>query len=117
MISAKSSEFYKYGPAQAFGPDSALPRGQRVTLLKREFGYSQIQLADGTTGYVPTEDLKAAPPPPMPARARGSGTTGARRVAKRSSNVQPVPEDPLFDINDIPLPMEPANPKPAGARP
>src|SRR5688500_9477668 len=66
IVSVKAAQFYKYGPAQAFGPDYNLPQGQKVTMLQRQFGYSQILLEDGTSGYVATEELKPAPPDPPP---------------------------------------------------
>src|SRR5262249_37243695 len=88
--------------AQAFGPDFALKHGDRVTMVRREFGFSQVRMEDGTTGYMPTQDLKPAPAPPPVARSRGSA---ARHVASRSSNVKPTPGDPLFDVTDIPLPL------------
>jgi hypothetical protein len=103
LVSPASSEFYKYGPAQAFGADFALKRGDRVTMLRREFGFSQVRMEDGTTGYMATEDLKPAPTPPPVARTRSS--SGARHVASRGSNVKPTPGDPLFDVTDIPLPL------------
>lgn len=122
LVSVPKSQFYKYGPAQAFGADFNLEKGQKVTMLKREFGYSRIQLADGQTGYVATEELTPAPPEPPPPRAtpppklatRGTGAGASSKP--RRSNVQPVAEDPLFDITDIPLPM-PQDPAPTPAKP
>ena len=35
LVSAQSSQFYKYGPAQSFGADFVLPKGQRVIMLQR----------------------------------------------------------------------------------
>jgi hypothetical protein len=112
LVAPATSEFYKYGPAQAFGADFVVHRGDRITMLHRDLGYSQVQLADGTTGYMPTEDLKPAPAPATPPRIRGRD----RRVtagAPRSSNVKPVPGDPLFDVTDIPLPLPQEPEKPA----
>jgi hypothetical protein len=112
LVSPATSEFYKYGPAQAFGADFALKRGDRVTMLRREFGFSQVRMEDGTTGYMATEDLKPAPTPPPLARSRGGSP---RHVASRGSNVKPTPGDPLFDVTDIPLPLpaQPEKPKPS----
>lgn len=103
-VSARQTEFYKEGPAQAFGPDLALERGRQVTMVKREFGFSQVRLEDNTSGYVATEDLRAILPPPAPKKLRPS-RSGDGRSKPRSSNVQPVPGDPLFDITDIPIPL------------
>jgi len=105
--------FYKYGPAQSFGADEILQQGTTVTLLQREFGFSRVMRPNGLTGYVATEDLQPMAPeqphkaPPRLAsnrkvdRPEGTFTGPARR-----SNVKPTPEDPLFDINDVPLPVK-----------
>jgi hypothetical protein len=118
MISSPKSEFYKYGPAQAFGPDLSLDRGQRVTMLQRQYGFSHVMLPDGTGGYVPTEDLAVAPPlPPTPkpvliSSANNANTKPSAHYTRRQSNVQPT-GDPLFDINDVPSPTLPKDPEPA----
>lgn len=112
LVAVNSAQFYKYGPAQAFGADFTLPAGQKVTMLDRQFGYSRVMLEDGTSGYVATDDLKPAPPEPPPKPVRKSTGTGSRSSGKpKRSNVQPVPTDPLFDINDVPLPL-PDEPEP-----
>ena len=121
VVSKKAAQFYKYGPAQAFGPDFNLSEGQKVTMLQRQFGYSRIMLEDGTSGYVATEDLTPAPPEPVArptpkARwARGSGASSK----PRQSTFESIPTDPLFDVNDVPVPLpdeEPAT-KPQQAAP
>ena len=110
VANGSGAQFYKYGPAQAFGPDSVLPRGYRLTMVDRAFGYSRVALADGMNGYVSTEDVAPAPPDPVPPKATpppkvrtGRGSSGSRRGS--SPPVVPIPSDPLFDINDVPLPM------------
>lgn len=116
LVSVPKAQFYKYGPAQAFGADFNLEQGQRITMVKREFGYSRIQLADGQTGYVSTDELEPAPPEPPPPRATPPPRSKLFSGKLRQSHVQPVPEDPLFDITDIPLPM-PEEPSSAPASP
>jgi hypothetical protein len=113
VVKSAKSEFYKYGPAQANGADLAIQRGTAVTMVRRDFGFSQIRLEDGTIGYVATDDLKAAPPPPATPRPRGASQ---RRVASKSSNVKPIPGDPLFDINDVPAVL-PSDPEPKPPKP
>ncbi len=110
LVSVQSAQFYKYGPAQAFGADFNLTQGQKVTMLERQFGYSRVMLEDGeTSGYMATEDLKPAPPepPPKPAPARKISSGSGRMYSgkPKRSNVQPTPIDPLFDVNDVPLPL------------
>src|SRR5207302_10998678 len=51
-VNTSRTQFYKYGPAQATGPDFALYKGQQVTMLRRAFGYSQVTTDDGQAGYV-----------------------------------------------------------------
>ncbi|RYD68632.1 MAG: hypothetical protein EOP84_29890 [Verrucomicrobiaceae bacterium] len=116
LVSVKNAQFYKYGPAQAFGADFNLVQGQKVTMLKREYGYSRVMLEDGTSGYMATEELKPAPPeppPPKPAPVRKSSGGGWFSSGKpKRSNVQPTPTDPLFDVNDVPLPLPDEEPVP-----
>ena len=105
MVSSPQAEFFKYGPAQAFGPDLSLKRGDKVTLVQKQFGYSRVLLADGTSGYVATEDSRRLRRP-RPCRAAALASRGAARTAARGtrpSDVRPT-ADPLFDISDAPLP-------------
>lgn len=57
-VTADSTSFYRFGPQQPSGPDLALKKDTRVTMLKRSFGYSQVQTADKQVGYVGTSDLQ-----------------------------------------------------------
>src|SRR6478672_4944254 len=94
-VTGSANQFYKYGPAQAFGPDLNLPKGLKVTMIKREFGFSQIRLEDGQTGYIATDDLKPLPPEPK------APTIASRVTHGRSPRVAPAPERGL-DLNDVP---------------
>jgi len=123
MVGVKKSPFYKYGPAQAFGPDFALPQGQRLTLIDQSFGFSRVMTDDGISGFMPTEDLVPATPEPAPAAAprmasrrgkSGSGGgdgfyTGPVRKSRPIERIEDAP--PLFDVFDVPLPSDP---EPAG---
>lgn len=97
VVSAKQSQFYKNGPAQAFGPDAVLPAGQKVTMLKREFGFSQIRLESNETGYVATDELTQLPP--EKATPKPMAIASRRRAA-------PVVERGL-DLSDTPAPPLP----------
>ena len=57
---------YRYGPQQGGAPESQLSRNDRVLVLRRELGYSLVQIADGQTGYVANEDLAPVPLLPKP---------------------------------------------------
>ena len=89
MVGVKKSPFYKYGPAQAFGPDFALPQGQRLTLVEHSFGFSRVMTDDGVAGFMPTEDLVPAPAEPAPAAAprmaSRRGGIAAAGIAKPST--------------------------------
>src|SRR5262245_24314966 len=67
IVSARTAQFYKNGPAQDpgfqqatygtqlsqaqdYGPDAQLPKGSTVTLLSREIGFSRVVTEDGRTG-------------------------------------------------------------------
>ena len=93
-VSAAKTQFFKYGPAQAYGADASLEKGAKLTMVKKDFGFSQVRLEDGTTGYVATEDLVQLPPEPKPKPA----------LFARHSRPPPEPERKL-DLTDVPLPM------------
>lgn len=129
-ITAERAPFYKYGPAQAFGADDMLGKGTRVTLISRSMGFSRVMLSSGITGYVSNDDVAPAAPEEMPkpgsvvtnrrlepligtpgkkGRSSQPGITGTG--APKRSNVAPTPNDPLFNVDDVPLPMK-DEPKP-----
>lgn len=56
-VNAETTSFFKNGPQQPSGPDLALKKDTRVSMLKRNFGYSQVRTADNQVGYVGTADL------------------------------------------------------------
>lgn len=119
-ISASRSPFYKYGPAQTFGADESLLMGTRVTMVQRDFGFSRVTLTSGVTGYVATDDLRPLPPEPKPKQERVVTNRKLPRLFDapvKRSKVESTPGDPLFDINDVPLPMsdDPPKPPPNGA--
>lgn len=65
-ITRAGAPFYQYGPAQPSGPDFYLNRGDLVRQVRRESGFSQVQLESGQTGYVANKYLANAPAPPPP---------------------------------------------------
>ena len=92
-VKTDKTQFYKYGPAQSYGADAVLARDEKLMMLKKDFGFSQVRRENGDTGYVATEDLVQLPPEPKPAPAR---------LASRF-HPKPEPERKL-DLTDIPLP-------------
>ena len=102
VVVGGNAQFYKYGPAQSFGPDFVLAKGRKVTMVERAFGYSRVTTDEGVTGYVATDDVAPAPPEPAPAV-----TPAPERVSpvRKRSNVRGTPSEPLFDVNDVPMPL------------
>lgn len=113
-VATERAPFYKYGPAQTFGADDMLARGTRLTLIQRSMGFSRVMQANGITGYISNDDISPATPEPPPK----PGTVTNRKLDRlisapvKRSNVRPTPGDPLFDVNDVPLPMKDDAPKP-----
>jgi uncharacterized protein YgiM (DUF1202 family) len=62
VVSDERAPFFSKGPAQAKGPDSMLANGDEVEVLRKEFGYSFVQLENGQTGYVANDAVVTAPP-------------------------------------------------------
>jgi hypothetical protein len=114
VVSASKTAFYKFGPAQSFGPDFVLNEGAHVTMLEHSYGYSHVMTEDGTSGFVATEDLKPAPSGPY-TTSRNTKTNYTVQMGRsifdqpsksgeKRSNVPSTPGSPLFDQGDAPLP-------------
>ena len=99
IVTADETAFYKYGPAQANGADMQLKKGREVVMLERHYGYSRVQLEEGDSGYVPTDDIAPSPHQQALASApvrKSGGSSGGSRGGGRT---------PDFDQpNDVPLP-------------
>jgi hypothetical protein len=114
-VTSPRAPFYKYGPAQTFGADDMLEHGTRVTLVQRSMGFSRVMLASGVTGYISNDDINPLAPEPS---AKPGSTVTNRKLERvftapvKRSNVKPTPGDPLFDVNDVPLPMKDPAPGP-----
>jgi hypothetical protein len=117
VVSVAKAPFYKFGPAQGFGPDFVLEEGARVTMLEHSFGYSRIMTADGTSGFVATEDLKPFEPKYSTSpNSKANYTLQLNRPMfdqPKRSNVQPTHGSPLFDPTDTPLPQGTQTPPPS----
>ncbi len=114
MVAVPTTAFYKYGPAQTFGPDFLLKQDTKVTVLKRDWAFTRVMTDDGTAGYIASEDLKAAPPEPPPPTGSSSGVRTSSSGKPKRSNVSSTPGSPLFDMSDLPaLPPDDELPKPA----
>jgi len=60
-VAANQTPFYRYGPQQGSGPDLQLPRDSIMKVIRPSFGYVKVQLPDGASGYVASEDIRPAP--------------------------------------------------------
>jgi uncharacterized protein YgiM (DUF1202 family) len=96
------TSFYRLGPQQGRGADSSLRVGDRVKLLRREMGFSLVQLEDQRTGYVANENMTVAPPrPPEQVKKEAETAASKKRGGHRGD------EGPLYSgpqVNDTPLP-------------
>lgn len=109
MVSVDYAQFFRLGPQQAGGADRSLRLDDRVMLLRKEFGYSRVQLEDGQVGYMANEDIKAAPPEPKPPRSqrkRGGGSYDSGQGGAEHYDDLPV-NDPNLNILPEDIPLEP----------
>jgi len=103
------ASFYRLGPQQAGGPDRTLRNGERVMLLRKEFGYTRVQLSDDQIGYIANEDLQAAPPEPRRRRGESGSVPGPPRGSQSSGEYfdDIALPDPSLDILPEDVPVEP----------
>ena len=116
VITAPKTAFYKYGPAQSFGPDTTLVQGTVVTMLESTWGFCHVMTESGLGGYVSSDDLKPAPPAaatPPPAPSGGSRPTQFYSGRPKQNTIRPTPGGPLFDVNEVPMPLPDNNPPPS----
>ena len=110
-VSAKLAQVYRFGPSQPTGADALLKQGQRIVMLRQEYGYSRVMTEDGMTGYIANDLIAPAPPPekprtspanfamgdlpPLPSRGTGiPGVSSANRAILQSA--------PLFGDDKLP---------------
>jgi len=99
------SPFYRLGPQQGRGADESLRAGTRIKLLRREMGYSLVQLADSRTGYIANENMTVAPPRP-PDQTRNDEMSAPGTAKKRGGRTR-AEDSPIYSgpqVNDTPLP-------------
>ena len=97
------SPFYRMGPQQGGGPDTSLRAGTRVKLLRREMGFSLVQLQDMRTGYLANENMTVAPPrPPEQVKQEAEIAALKKTGGRQRGGGSPVYSGP--QVNDTPLP-------------
>jgi len=103
IIIREYTPFYRIGPQQVRGPDEVLGVNDRVLLLRKELGFSFVQLETGRTGYVANESLAVAPPRPKPSPTPKPQRTSSTRSSGSSSGSSSR-SYPNFSTEDIPSP-------------
>lgn len=118
-VTAKQAQVYRFGPSQPTGADALLKQGQRVMMLRQEYGYSRVMTEDGLTGYVSNDFIAPAPPPEKPRASPGLFTMNLPPLPSRGTSVPGVSSanrailqsDPLFGGGKLPpLPNVDARP-------
>ncbi|MGI8956288.1 MAG: hypothetical protein ACR2II_05155 [Chthoniobacterales bacterium] len=61
-VATHQTPFYKYGPQQGSGPDMQLAHDSIMKVIRPSFGYVKVELQDGESGYVASEDIRPAEP-------------------------------------------------------
>jgi len=117
VVAVPKAPFYKYGPAQTFGPDFMLDQDTKVTVIQHALGFSRVTTSNGISGYISNDDLKPAPPeapsPQESAAAKRRLNTVIFGPKPKRGDFQPTPGSPLFESGDLaPLPDN-SEPKPS----
>ncbi|MEO6740757.1 MAG: hypothetical protein ABIP20_10920 [Chthoniobacteraceae bacterium] len=120
-VSAGQAQVYRFGPSQPTGADALLKQGQRVIMLRQEYGFSRVMTEDGMTGFIANDLIAPAPPPPKPAPPRGSlawanlpplPSRGGGMPGVSSANRAILEHGPLFGEDPLPpLPDDGSRPK------
>jgi len=118
--------FYLLGPVQG-RPDASVPMNTRLKLLRKEMGYSYVQLPDGRDGYIANEDIRVAPPLPPPAKFNDEeyppSTSGKKKKRGERYNGPdvavplPEPQGPPPDLNIQPEVIPEGSPTPPKEKP
>jgi len=95
--------FYRIGPMQARGPDSTLRAGDRIKLLRKEMGYSNVLLPDERVGYIANDYMAPAPPlPPEKPAPAGTGSQTPRQGRSGPYRGEQVNDSPLPELAPLP---------------
>lgn len=103
VVSAEKTPFYEKGPAQGYGPDLSLTKGEEVDLVERSYGFSRVKTSLGRVGYVATEDIEPAPPPPPSSEPEPSSSTSRRSYRSDDQPVYTQPDIPLPEAEPTPV--------------
>ena len=111
VVSNEYSLFFRLGPQQAGGADLSLRTNEKVMLLRKEFGYSRVQLENGLVGYMANEDIQPAPelPPDLERKRMSPKKKKGGRSSERQEDYEeniPIP-DPNLGLVPEDVPLEP----------
>lgn len=107
IVTIDYAQFFRLGPQQAGGADRSLRTNDRVMLLRKEFGYSRVQLEDNQVGYMANEDIRPAPPEPKIEKSRRKKSDHTN-TSSREQYYEDIPiEDPNLNIRPEDIPLEP----------
>ena len=110
-VSAKQAQVYRFGPSQPTGADALLKQGQRMIMLRQEFGYSRVMTEDGMAGYVANDLIVPATPPERPRASPGIlawanlpplPSRGTSVPGVSSANRAILESGPLFGVDPLP---------------
>ncbi|MBU3664708.1 MAG: hypothetical protein FGM15_02350 [Chthoniobacterales bacterium] len=102
------ASFFRLGPQQAGGADRSLRLKDRVMLLRKEFGYSRVQLEDDQVGYMANEDIKPVPPEARKKPESRRSSPGRGRASSEEEFYDQIDlPDPNLDIMPEDVPLEP----------
>lgn len=103
MVIRDYTPFYRLGPQQGRGPDITLRTGMRVKLLRKEMGFSLVQMEDLRTGYIANENMAVAPPrPPEPVKSESETVAQKKKGGRSRGDNGPIYSGP--QVNDTLLP-------------
>jgi hypothetical protein len=108
LVQSDYAPFYSLGPGQGRGPDASLQRGERVKMLRREFGCSYVEIKGGRAGYIANEEIAPAPqrePEPSASPSRKRSQSGSAGVSNAFESSVPMP-----DIETLPEPVDVLHP-------
>lgn len=116
VITKDFAPFYRTGPQQINGPDASLRIDSYLKLLKKEFGFSYVQLEDGRTGFIPSDTYAPAPQRPTYSEIEKKPKTKSKPYTGPAVDDIPLPDLQALP-DDIPTPIllddEPSTQKPA----
>jgi hypothetical protein len=105
IVTVDTAPFYSRGPQQLGGPDTLIRRDDTLRLLRREFGFSYVQLEDGRMGFVPNGTFVPFAPRATDPRQPAPTTPPRQTSTPTSPEPEPLPDrEPLPLFDDIILP-------------